>query len=74
MDNLIFTSDSVRAKKVEEPLTANRDLFATPQFDVQGISEDLNNKETEVDVEVQNVERPVDLYKVQLFCNIPRWY
>lgn len=63
MDTLIFTSDSVRAKKVEEPLTANRDLFATPHFDVQGISEDLNNKETEVDVEVQNVERPVDLYK-----------
>ncbi|KAG2667261.1 hypothetical protein I3760_15G105100 [Carya illinoinensis] len=63
IDTLIFTSDSVKSTKVEETPTANRDSHPTPQFDVQGIRQDASSKEIEVEVEVENVERPVDLYK-----------
>ncbi|XP_062159896.1 G patch domain-containing protein TGH [Alnus glutinosa] len=64
MDSLIFTSDSAKATKVEETVAANRDSFPTPQSDAQGISQDIANKEEiEAEVEVENVERPVDLYK-----------
>lgn len=65
IDTLIFTSDSSKETKVEEIVTANRD-FPMPQSDAQGISQDVANKENEVEVEVENVERPVDLYKVLL--------
>ncbi|XP_059453445.1 G patch domain-containing protein TGH isoform X2 [Corylus avellana] len=63
IDSLIFTSDSAKATKVEETVTVNRDSFPTPQSDAQGISQDIANKEIEAEVEVENVERPVDLYK-----------
>lgn len=65
IDTLIFTSDSSKETKVEEIVTANRD-FPMPQSDAQGISQDVANKENVVEVEVENVERPVDLYKVLL--------
>lgn len=64
IDTLIFTSDSAKATKVEEIPTASRDSLPTPRFDVQGIRQDMPRKEIEVVVEVENVERPVDLYKV----------
>lgn len=71
MDSLIFTSDSAKATKVEETVAANRDSFPTPQSDAQGISQDIANKEEiEAEVEVENVERPVDLYKVISICSI----
>ena len=65
IDTLIFTSDSAKETKVEETIIANRD-FSMLQSDVQGISQDVAIKENEVEVEVENVERPVDLYKVLL--------
>jgi hypothetical protein len=70
IDSLIFTSDSAKATKVKETVAANRDSFPTPQSDVQGISQDIANKEIEAEVEVENVERPVDLYKVLSICSI----
>ncbi|PON62061.1 G-patch domain containing protein [Parasponia andersonii] len=63
IDTLIFTPDSVTAKNVEETTADNRDSFAIPQIDAQGISKDVSDKEIEVEVAVENVERPVDLYK-----------
>ncbi|KAF3437303.1 hypothetical protein FNV43_RR20056 [Rhamnella rubrinervis] len=54
IDTLIFTPDSVKARDREETAKPSRD---------QRISEDAAEKEIEVEVEVENVERPVDLYK-----------
>lgn len=51
IDSLIFTSDSVKGAKVEEPVTAKKDIST------------VDNIEIEEDVEVENIERPVDLYK-----------
>jgi hypothetical protein len=70
IDSLIFTPDSAKATKVEETVAANRDSFPTPQSDAQGINQDIANREIEAEVEVENVERPVDLYKVLLICSI----
>ncbi|KAF2298863.1 hypothetical protein GH714_028389 [Hevea brasiliensis] len=61
MDSLIFTSDSVKATKLEENVTANRDQVSLLQTDSQ-ISKDVADGEKEVEVQVENVERPVDLY------------
>uniref|UniRef100_A0A5B7CE04 Putative G patch domain-containing protein 1 n=1 Tax=Davidia involucrata TaxID=16924 RepID=A0A5B7CE04_DAVIN len=63
MDSLIFTSDSVKATKVEETVIANRDPLPVPQPGVEEISREVTEREIEVEVEVENVERPVDLYK-----------
>lgn len=63
IDSLFFTSESGKAAKVEEAIAANRDSFPTPRAGAQDISEDIANKQIEAEVEVENVERPVDLYK-----------
>lgn len=62
MDSLIFMPDSMKAKNIDETVI-NRDSLATPKSDAQGINKDVADKEVEVEVEVENVERPVDLYK-----------
>lgn len=63
MDSLIFTSDTVKVAKVEETVSA----IADTKSDAVKISKDEANKEIEVEVEVENVERPVDLYKVSVY-------
>ncbi|KAJ7956557.1 G patch domain-containing protein TGH [Quillaja saponaria] len=63
LDSLLFTSDSVKAAKMEEPATSKKDLLPVLQSDAQDISKNVAEIETEVEVEVGNVERPVDLYK-----------
>lgn len=60
IDSLIFMSDTGKATKLEETVAANAD----PKSDVHKISTNEADKEIEVEVEVENVERPVDLYKV----------
>ncbi|KAK9203946.1 hypothetical protein WN943_014203 [Citrus x changshan-huyou] len=62
MDSLIFISDSVKAPRLEESVAANNDRYSAPQSDAPEISRDVT-KEIEADIEVENVERPVDLYK-----------
>lgn len=68
IDSLIFTSDSIKGTKVEEPVTAEKDISPLQQYtnkDVtKSIPENENENETDGDVEVENIERPVDLYKV----------
>ena len=66
VDSLIFTPDTIKAKNIEETTTESRDSFAIPQSDAHGMSKDVADKEIEVEVAVENVERPVDLYKVML--------
>lgn len=63
MDTLIFTSDSVKATKEEETIIVKRDSYHMPQPEARGVSKDVADNESGGEVEVENVERPVDLYK-----------
>ncbi|KAK7292125.1 hypothetical protein RIF29_07838 [Crotalaria pallida] len=63
IDTLIFTSDSVKSNKVEEPVAAKQDSLHVQESANQDISKSISENETEGDVEVENIERPVDLYK-----------
>lgn len=70
MDSLIFLPDSTKAVKVEETASAFMDpLSLSPR-----VSQDISPKEAigefQNDVEVQNVERPVDLYKVRTWSSL----
>ncbi|XP_057771313.1 G patch domain-containing protein TGH [Salvia miltiorrhiza] len=59
MDSLIFMPDSIRAADVNEHVPAERRSSAH-----NGKKEkETIEKEAEIEVEVENVERPVDLYK-----------
>ena len=62
MDSLIVTSD-LKAMKMEEAFSADRNQPLALQFSPQ-VSKDVVDRETEPEVQVENVERPVDLYKV----------
>lgn len=64
MDTLIFTSDLVKGTKVDEPATAKKDISPVRQSANQDEIQSIAENETEVHVEVENIERPVDLYKV----------
>ena len=64
MDSLIFMPDSVKHAQVEETTKAYGDSLPVPQSGMEEISKKEADIEVEVDVEVENVERPVDLYKV----------
>lgn len=66
MDSLIFMSDSVKTTRLEESVAVNN-RHSEPQSDAPAIRKDVNEKEIEVEVEAENVERPVDLYKVLCF-------
>ncbi|XP_061365176.1 G patch domain-containing protein TGH isoform X2 [Gastrolobium bilobum] len=63
MDSLIFTSDSVKGAKVEELVNAKKDILPLQQSANKDITKSIAENETEGDVEVENIERPVDLYK-----------
>lgn len=67
MDSLIFTSDFVKPTKVKESSTSNRDLLPVPQSNPQNINNEAAENDIEIAVEAENVERPVDLYKVLFF-------
>lgn len=64
MDTLIFTSDSVKGAKVDEPVTAKKDISPLQQSANKDINKSIAENETQEVVEVENIERPVDLYKV----------
>ncbi|KHN10437.1 G patch domain-containing protein TGH-like [Glycine soja] len=63
MDTLIFTSDSVKGTKVDGPVTSKKDISSLQQPTNKDITKSITENETEEDVEVENIERPVDLYK-----------
>lgn len=67
MDSLIFTSDSAKGTKVEEAVTAKKNISPVQQYATKDITKSaLENENENGDVEVENIERPVDLYKVTL--------
>ncbi|KAK6925195.1 G patch domain-containing protein, N-terminal [Dillenia turbinata] len=61
MDSLIFTSDSVMMSKFDKPMTEKKNSL--PESYSRDLSKEANDATVEVDVRVENVERPVDLYK-----------
>ncbi|XP_021905487.1 G patch domain-containing protein TGH [Carica papaya] len=67
MDSLLFMPDSFKATGLEETGSSNKDSFLVMQPAAAEINKDFADKEDEVEVEVKNVERPVDLYKVSIF-------
>lgn len=64
MDTLIFMPDSIRTANVEEHVSEERTSSLVPQVHNRKQDRGTNEKEVENEVEVENVERPVDLYKV----------
>ncbi|CAJ1944308.1 unnamed protein product [Sphenostylis stenocarpa] len=63
MDSLIFTSDSVKGIKVDDPETSKKEISSLPQSTNEDITKSITENKTEGDVKVENIERPVDLYK-----------
>ncbi|XP_021731354.1 G patch domain-containing protein TGH-like [Chenopodium quinoa] len=51
VDSLIFAPDTAKIKKTEDVVISNE------------LSMDMSSKEAEVSVEIENIERPIDLYK-----------
>lgn len=64
MDSLIFMPDSIRAADVQEQVPGERRSSSQPQGHSRKKENEAIEKEAEIEVEVENVERPVDLYKV----------
>ncbi|CAK9133815.1 unnamed protein product [Ilex paraguariensis] len=63
MDSLIFMSDSAKAARTEGAATINMDPLTVLQSGSEKNSEEVMDREIDIQVEVENVERPVDLYK-----------
>ncbi|KAL2338275.1 hypothetical protein Fmac_012721 [Flemingia macrophylla] len=63
MDSLIFTSDSVKVNKVDGPVFSKKDITPLQQLTNDDMTKSFTENKTEGDVEVENIERPVDLYK-----------
>ncbi|KAM7471178.1 hypothetical protein LguiA_009361 [Lonicera macranthoides] len=62
MDSLIFMPDSIKAVKAEETAAVNKEPLSVSRWDSEE-KRRVIEKEIEVEVEAENVERPVDLYK-----------
>ncbi|KAJ8452214.1 hypothetical protein Cgig2_006019 [Carnegiea gigantea] len=60
--DLMFTSDAAKITKSEDIIVSN-DLLHIPSKSNENVVTEMEGKESEVAVEVENVERPVDLYK-----------
>ncbi|KAK4487520.1 hypothetical protein RD792_005836, partial [Penstemon davidsonii] len=63
IDSLIFMPDSVKTASKEEDIATERSSSLHPQKDNRKQGKETTEKEVEIEVEVENVERPVDLYK-----------
>ncbi|KAL0284879.1 UNVERIFIED_CONTAM: G patch domain-containing protein TGH [Sesamum angustifolium] len=63
MDSLIFMPDSIKTANVEEHIRTEHPSSLVPQVHSGKQGGETTDKEVENEVEVENVERPVDLYK-----------
>ncbi|KAL0413861.1 UNVERIFIED_CONTAM: G patch domain-containing protein TGH [Sesamum radiatum] len=66
MDSLIFMPDSIKTANVEEHIRTEHPSSLVPQVHNGKQGGETTDKEVVSEVEVENVERPVDLYKVLL--------
>lgn len=64
MDSLIFMPDSITTAKVEEHVSMERKSSSASRAHNGKKDKETTENEVEDVVEVENVERPVDLYKV----------
>ncbi|KAL0377055.1 UNVERIFIED_CONTAM: G patch domain-containing protein TGH [Sesamum calycinum] len=64
IDSLIFMPDSIKTANVEEHIRTEHPSSLVPQAHNGKQGGETTDKEVENEVEVENVERPVDLYKV----------
>lgn len=67
MDTLIFMPDTITASEVKNSVTLDRDLSSISQIGNKENDGDLVEDDIKDSVEVENIERPVDLYKVRMF-------
>lgn len=67
MDSLFFMPDLVKASGSGETAVATTkwDQLSEPRSE-KDVTSDVVDKEPDVQAEIENVERPVDLYKVKL--------
>lgn len=76
MDTLIVMPDFIKTMAVEEHVAADPAPSSVPQDSNGTRDRETMEMEVENEVEVENVERPVDLYKVHLallfkfFCSL----
>ncbi|KAI3470210.1 hypothetical protein Pfo_026873 [Paulownia fortunei] len=63
MDSLIFMPDSIKTANVEEHVAVEGASSLVPQAHNGKQGRETTEEEVENEVEVENVERPVDLYK-----------
>ncbi|KAL2230345.1 G patch domain-containing protein TGH [Sesamum indicum] len=63
MDSLIFMPDSIKTANVEEHISTEHPSSSVPQVHNGKQGGEITDKEVASEVEVENVERPVDLYK-----------
>lgn len=61
MDSLVFTSDSLKSTTMDEPVASKLPIAVS---EPEQLGKEESDKEIEVNVEVEKIERPVDLYKV----------
>ncbi|KAK6146343.1 hypothetical protein DH2020_020212 [Rehmannia glutinosa] len=63
MDSLIFMPDSIKTAIVEDHVSMEHKSSLVPQMDKGKIGQEATENEVQNEVEVENVGRPVDLYK-----------
>ncbi|XP_059643892.1 G patch domain-containing protein TGH [Cornus florida] len=63
IDSLIFMPDSVKSAKPEGTVATNRESLPGHQSSVEEINKEASDGEIQGEVQAENVERPVDLYK-----------
>lgn len=64
MDALIFVPDPIPATNMEENMTLGREQSSLSQVKKGEEGGDIIDEEVEVEPDAENIERPVDLYKV----------
>lgn len=66
MDTLIFMPDTNAASEVKKSATLDRDLPSISQLGNKENDGDLVEDDIKDSMEVEHIERPVDLYKVRM--------
>lgn len=63
LDSLIYFPESVKAPNLQDDVSGGRSQFSLQEGDIEK-GKEMADQQTEVDAEPENIERPVDLYKV----------
>lgn len=69
LDSLVFLPDSVKAAKLEDDVSGDRSESSLRLQEGRKEGKEMVDQEIEVEAEPENIERPVDLYKVFVFLS-----